>query len=565
MLDWIGVKLLGSSHTERSALWRLALAIIASSAFVLNTALVAMMTPVVIDWCRRRHISPSRILLPLSYFTILGGVCTLIGTSTTLVVNGLLDAEYATRKAQVAQLEAEKPPPAAYDTWEKKQQYEKGRAFLSHVQRMQLFDIGRVGLPCAIVGGLVLIFVGPKLLPNRTDLIEQLDEQRREYLLEMLVLPECRLIGQTIEEAGLRHLPGLYLIEIDRGGDIITPVTPTDTIDADDRLIFTGIVSTIVDLEKIPGLVPAADTTYEIHPQRRQQRHLTEVVLSRTSPLIGRTVKDANFRQLYGAAVVAVHRNGVRLTNKIGSIVLEPGDTLLLQTRTEFVPRYRNSRDFYLVSSVEGDKPRRHDRALLAGALMLGLIVWLSVTSLWGGLETWSALASPAIATLAVVVIMVATRCLPVSEARGSIDLQVLLTIAAALGLGRALEESGAAAMIAEQLVWAVQNNPLLLLIVVYLIAMIFTEMITNVAVATMLFPIAIAVAWAGDYNPRPFIMAVALAASLSFITPIGYQTNLMVMGPGGYRPSDYLRVGSPVALAVAVTAITLIPWVWPF
>lgn len=373
------------------------------------------------------------------------------------------------------------------------------------------------------------------------------------------------MIGQTIEAAGLRQLPGLYLIEIDRAGDIITPVTPTDVIHAHDRLIFTGVVSTIVDLEKISGLVPAADTAYELHPEKRQARHLTEVVLSRTSPLVGRTVRDAGFRQLYGAAVVAVHRNGVRLTNKIGNIALEPGDTLLLQTRTEFVPRYRNSRDFYLVSSVEGERPRRHDRAPLAALLMLGLIVWLSITSFIGDVGSLGALASPALAVLAVVAIMIMTRCLPVAEARGALDLQVLLTIASALGLGLALERSGAAETIAKQLVLLVQGNPYLLLIVIYIVAMIFTEMITNVAVATMLFPIAVAVAWEGGYSPRPFVMAIALAASLSFVTPIGYQTNLMVMGPGGYRPLDYLKVGSPVAICVATTAIVLIPWVWPF
>jgi len=558
VLDWIGQKLLGTAHTEKAALWRLAVALLASSAFILNTALVAMMTPVVIDWCRRRHISPSRLLLPVSYFAILGGVCTLIGTSTTLVINGLLDAEQRHQSAIVHQLQEERP-----EGWEAKLAARED--FQPHVQRMQLFDIAAVGLPCAAVGGIVLFALGPKLLPNRTDLIEQLDEQRREYLVEMLVLPECRLIGQTVEDAGLRHLPGLYLIEIDRQGNIITPVTPTDVIHADDRLIFTGVVSTIVDLEKIPGLVPAADTTYEFHPDKRQSRHLTEVVLSRTSPLVGRTVKDANFRQLYGAAVVAVHRNGVRLTNKIGNIVLEPGDTLLLQTRTEFVPRYRNNRDFYLVSGVEGDSPRRHDRAPLAGLLMLLLIGWLSAASFFDEVGPLAALASPPVAVLAVAAIMIATRCLPASEARGAIDLQVLLTIAAALGLGLAMDRSGAAKLIAEKLVWAAQGNPYLLLIVIYLVAMLFTEMITNVAVATMLFPIAVAVAWEGGYSPRPFVMAIALAASLSFITPIGYQTNLMVMGPGGYRPSDYLKVGIPVAAVVAAVAIVLIPWAWPF
>ncbi|MCA9270763.1 MAG: SLC13 family permease [Planctomycetales bacterium] len=565
VLDWIGRMLLGSSKTEGSALRRLAVSLIVSSAFVLNTVLVAMMMPVVIDWCRRRHISPSRLLLPVSYLAILGGVCTLIGTSTTLVVNGLLESEHLARSREVATLAAERPQqPAAAAAWEEEHQLARKQAFLSHITPMRLFDISAVGIPCALAGAVALILLGARFLPNRDDLVEQFDEHRREYLVEMRVMPECRLIGQTVEQAGLRHLPGLYLIEIDRDGDIITPVSPTDVMQTNDRLIFTGVVSTIVDLEKIPGLAPAADSAYETNPGKRQQRHLTEVVLSRTSPLIGRTVKEANFRQLYGAAVVAVHRNGVRLTNKIGNIHLEPGDTLLLQTRTEFVPRYRNSRDFYLVSSVEGAQSRRHDRAPLAGLLMLGLIVWLSATSLFE-LPLLPALASPPIAAFIVVMIMIATRCLPTSEARSAIELPVLLTVIGALGLGRALTESGAAQGIAERLVWAAQGNPYFLLIVVYLVAALFTELITNVAVATMLFPIAVAVAWEGGYNPRPFIMAIAIASSLTFLTPVGYQSNLMVMGPGGYRPIDYLRCGLPVSIAVAATALVLLPRVWPF
>jgi di/tricarboxylate transporter len=551
-LDWLGEKLLGGSRTEQSAMRRLTAVLISASAFLLNTALVAMMVPVVVDWCRKNNISPSRLLIPVSYLAILGGVCTLIGTSTTLVVNGMLKSEYQRRSDAAEQTRAADVATAQTE-------------FTEQLRPMRLFELGYVGLPCAGAGVVVLLLLGRRLLPNRTDMIEQLGEQRREYLVEMLVQPTCRLIGQTVEAAGLRHLPGLFLIEIDRDGEIVTPVTPDDKIHAGDRLVFTGVVSTILDLQKIPGLVPAADHTFEFHPKAQANRHLTEAVLSRTSPVIGRTVRNARFRQRYHAAIVAVHRNGVRLTNKIGDIELEPGDTLLLQTRRSFVSNHRNNRDFYLVSAVEGDLPRRHDRALLCGFLMLGLIVWLCLTSWLAQGEMWSGISSPAVAALAVAVAMILTRCLPIAEARAAIDLQVVVVIAAALGLGRALTDSGAAGGIAESLVHLVGEHPYLLLIVVYLLAMIFTEMITNVAVAAMLFPLAVAVAEAGGFNPRPFVMAIALAASLSFITPIGYQTNLMVMGPGGYRPRDYLRLGLPVACCVATTALLLLPVVWPF
>lgn len=534
VLDWVGHQLLGRAKTERGALVRLVATIVPVSAFLLNTPLVAMMAPVVVDWCRKRGVSPSRLLIPLSYLTILGGVCSLIGTSTTLVINTL-------------------------------------PAVRSSIGELSFFEVGRVGLPCAVVGSLYMLFVARRFLPNRIELLEQLGDQRREYLVEMLVMPNCRLIDQTVEAAGLRHLPGLFLIEIDRQGEVITPVTPRDKIHSGDRLVFTGVVTTIVDLEKIPGLVPAADRTYEFQPHEQTKRHLTEVVLSRTSPVVGQTVRGANFRERYNAAIVAVHRNGVRLTNKIGDISLEPGDTLLLQTRTEFVDTYRHSRDFYLVSSTGGTSARRHDKAIVATILFVILIAWLAAVSWIPDVGLLAGFGSRPVAAIAICGLMIVLRCMTTSEARSAIDLQVLITIAAAIGLGSALDESGTAARIAQGLVKLVEGAHLsesmaayLLLAVVYLLTMFFTETITNVAVAAVMTPVAISVADAGHYEPRAFIMAVAMAASLSFITPIGYQTNLMVMGPGGYQPRDYLKVGAPLALLTMVTALIVIPQVWP-
>ena len=534
VLDWVGNRLLGTAQTASGAMLRLAFTVVGSSAFINNTPVVAMFVPVVLDWCRKRGVSPSRLLIPLSYLAIMGGTCTLIGTSTNIVVNGMLE--------------------------------EKG------LPTMWLFEIGMVGIPCAVVGALYLLLLGHRLLPDRTDMIESLGEQRREYLVEMLVEPGCRLVGQTVQQAGLRRLRGLFLIEIDRVDEVITPVAPEDVIYAGDRLVFTGVVTTIVDLVKIPGLVPAAEIRYRLHPRGQSARHLCEAVISSSSPLIGTTVREANFRRLYNAAVVAVHRNGARLPSKIGDIKLEPGDTLLLQTRTAFASRFRHSRDFYLVASVEGSRPRRHDRAWIAIGLLGALVLWLTAATWFRQPPTlpwleelWPGLAEPAVAAIAIAGLMVVSRCLPVSEARSAIDLQVLVTIGAALGLGAALDKSGAAQGLAQTLVDGVGRHPWILLAVMYFLAAVFTELITNVAVAAMLFPLGVATASAGGYNPRPFVMAIAIAASLSFLTPIGYQTNLMVMGPGGYRPRDYLRAGWPLSLIVAATALALIPLVWPF
>ncbi|MCH2596108.1 MAG: SLC13 family permease [Pirellulales bacterium] len=548
-LDWLGNRLLGGAETAQSALIRLAATVVPASAFVLNTPLVAMLAPVVVDWCRRRSISPSRLLIPLSYLTILGGICTLIGTSTTLVINGKLNAMLD------------------------KGGYEP--EIMARIGELSFFEITTVGVPLALVGLGYMLLIAPKRLPDRTELIEQLGEQRRDYLVDMQVQPNCPLIGKTVQDAGLRNLPGLFLIEIDRQGETITPVSPADSIRQGDHLVFTGVVTTIADLERIPGLVPAADTTFETQPAERTRRQLTEAVLSRTSPLIGLTVREAEFRKRYNAAVVAVHRNGERLTNKVGNIRLEAGDTLLLQTRNEFVEVQRNSRHFYLVSRVGMTTARRHDRALLAGILFAGLILWLTISSLFPGLFEWGNITSKeihAIAAISIVLIMIATRCLTTAEARSSIDLQVLLTIGAALGIGEALHRSGAAHWLAVSLVALVTATgigpiwkPFVLLALVYIISQMFTETITNVAVAATMIPIAVSIAVAGHYDPRPFIVAVTLAASLSFVTPIGYQTNLMVMGPGGYQPRDYLRAGWPLALLLTVLALWFIPLIWPF
>ena len=554
-LDLLGSRLLGKARTEQQALWRLAPTLLVASAFTLNTALVAMTMPAVIDWCRRQNISPSRLLLPLSYLIILGGVCTVIGTSTTLVVNGLLREEQQKHR-QVLAAPSETQPLSEPDA-------KRSSAFLDRMRPIELFELGLVGLPCALAGTAVLLVIAPKLLPKRIDIIEQMGEQRREYLVELEVQPTCPLIGQTIEEAGLRHLPGLFLVEIDRAGEVLPPAAPRDVIRAQDQLVFTGIVSTIVDLEKIPGLVAVSETVSEA-ATTREQRNLIEVVLSHTSPLIHSTVREAQFRQRYNAAVVAVHRNGDRLTNKIGNILLEPGDTLLLQTGGDFVHTYRNSTDFYLISRGEGTEPRRHHKLPIAiGLFALGM-AWIILGGWWQATAPGS-FTTPGVAALTIAALMVLTRCLRMAEARAALDLQVLLTIVAALGLGRALLTSGAAHRIAGSLVDLVgAEHPLLRLLAIYVLGLVFTEMVTNNAVAAILLPIALAVAWTGDLDPRPFIIAITLAASLSFITPIGYQTNLMVMGPGGYRPGDYLKCGLPLAVVVGITALVLIPWWWP-
>ena len=523
VLNYIGDHLLGHSVSEKGALGRLAILVVPLSALVNNTPIVAMMVPVIIDWCRKRLISPSRLLIPLSYLAILGGTCTLIGTSTNLIIHGLLLNEENMRQGAAMGL--------------------------------QFFEIGKIGILFTLVGTTYLMFVGPILLPKRKELLEQLGDSRREYLVELLVENNCLLIGQTGETAGLRQLPGLFLIEIDRDGSIIAPVTPDEIIHSQDRMVFTGIVSTIVDLEKIPGLRPATDQSYHLSPAQRRGRLLSEAVISPTSPLIGKSIRNANFRAMYNAAVVAVHRNGSRVTNKVGNIILNPGDTLLLQTGTHFSQAHRNNPDFYLVSDVEDSHPLRHERAGIAVVVFLALLTLMVFNVL-----------NPMITSFIAAGVMVGTRCVSAASARKSIEWQVLITIAAAFGVGSAIQASTLGNVAAQALVAIThQWGPHATLAAVYITTVLVTEVITNNAAAVLMFPLCLQTATVLGVQERPFIIALALAASASFASPVGYQTNMMVYGPGGYRFTDFLRIGLPLNIILCVVAIVGIPYIWPF
>jgi len=520
-MDYLGQHMQGRVKTESAALAVTAGVGVTTSALLNNTTIVAMLLPVLMDWCRKRNVSPSRLLMPLSFFTILGGTCTLIGTSTNLVVQSNLAD--------------------------------------NNMPLMTFFELGKVGVPCAVLGTIYLLTLGRWLLPDRKELLEQLEESRREYLVEMVVEPNCRLIGQSIEAAGLRALPGLFLIEIDRQGNILAPVTPVETVQQGDRLVFTGIVDTIVDLKKIPGLTPATAAMYDITTRGQPGgRQLCEAVISSTSPLIGKTIKEADLRARYNAAVVAVHRNGARLTNKLGDTVLRPGDTLLLQTGAHFNRAQRNSPDFYLVSDVADSRPLRHEQARIALVLfvvLIGLLATESITHI-----------DPMISSFAIAALMVVFRCISTADARQAVEWPLLVSIAASFGLGKALEVSGVAKVVAEVIVQSTHSfGPIAALAAIYFGTMVLNEMITNNGAANLSFPFALGVAKALEVSPRPFVMAVALAASYAFSSPIGYQTHMMVYGPGGYRFTDFMKVGVPLNLLLWITSVGLIQYFWPF
>jgi di/tricarboxylate transporter len=506
--------LLGRPKTVAGAQLRLMLPVAGLSAFLNNTPIVAMFMPVVSDWCKKTGISPSKLFIPLSYAAILGGTCTLIGTSTNLVVYGLLRAQ--------------------------------GEYHLN------LFALAWIGVPAALFGVVYCLVMSRWLLPDRHS-VTAAAEDMRQYSVDMVVDPAGPLVGQTIEQAALRHLPGLYLVEIDRGGEVIPAVGPNERLQAGDRLVFVGVVESVVDLRRLRGLLPSTDQVDKIGA-RPVHRMLIEAVVSNNCPLVGKSIREGRFRTTYNAAVIAVSRSGERLRKKVGDIVLRPGDTLLLEAGQDFAARQRNSRDFYLVSPIENSAPPRHERAWLALAILVGMVAaaTLEITSMLG-------------AAMAAAALMVVTRCCTGGEARRSLDWNVLLVIGAAFGIGRAVEQSGLAEFVAGQLLLIAGDSPWTALAMIYFVTMLFTAFITNNAAAVLLFPIAYATAMGLDVSFMPFAVVLMLAASNDFATPIGYQTNLMVYGPGGYRFSDYLRFGAPLNAIVMVTTIVLAPLIWPF
>jgi di/tricarboxylate transporter len=342
-------------------------------------------------------------------------------------------------------------------------------------------------------------------------------------------------------------------MEIDRENQVLAAPSSNVILHANDRLVFAGIVESVVDLQKLRGLTPATNQVYKLD-EPRTNRTLVEAVVSNTCPLVGRTIRESRFRTIYNAAVIAVARNGERLRKKIGDIVLQPGDTLLLEARASFAAQHRNSRDFYLVSRINDSAPPRHERAWVALVILAAMVV--TVAAGWLDILNAALLAAGA---------MVITRCCTASTVLRAIDWQVLLVIAAAFGLGAAMEASGAAAVIAKRLIGLAGANPHMTLVVIYGVTMLFTEIITNNAAAVLVFPIALSTAQQIGVSPLPFVFAIMMAASASFSTPIGYQTNLMVYGPGGYKFTDYFRVGGPLNVLLWLVAVIIIPRVWPF
>lgn len=454
--------------------------------------------------------------MPLSYAVILGGSMTMIGTSVNLFVNDLID------KAGLG--------------------------------RLSVFAIFGIGFPLTVGCVLLMVLFGPRLLRDRATPGEVLAGTEREFTVEMTIAVNSALAGSTVAEAGLRNLDGVFLVEVERADKVIAAVGPDEPLTAGDRLVFVGNLARVLDLQRMSGLISAEARHFD-DLARNPQRQFVEAVIGAGSPLIGSSLKASGFRRRYGSAVVAIHRASEQLKGKLGDVRLRAGDVLLVLAGPDFHQRYREHRDFAVVSPLNQDPPIRREHARTVELTIAALIV-LAGTGLLDLLQV----------SLLVAFGLIVARIVTLRDARRFIDFNVLLLMATSFGLGMAVEQSGLAASLANLVVnSAAPLGDYGLLAAVLAATMIVTEVISNTAAAALMFPIAIAVAEQAGASPMPFAVIVIFGASLSFLTPIGYQTNTMVWAMGGYRYTDFARLGALLTLFVLVATPALVPIFFPF
>jgi len=511
------VRLLGGTGTAHVVrLIRLLFPVAGFSAFLNNTPIVASLIPAIKNWANANELPVSKYLIPVSYAAILGGMCTLIGTSTNLVVHGML--------------------------------MEHGYAGLG------FFELTKIGLPAA-AAGLVFVAVTAKfLLPERQELRARLGDRTREFVSEVKVGPDYPFTGRTVEQAGLRHLKGLFLFQISRRGAVIAPVGPDQEIRTGDRLFFTGLPGTIFELQKTPGLNVVKDPEFDVRNIDSEKIQTYEAVLSGTSPLNGQTVRDINFRTRYNGVILAIHRGGSRINKKIGDIVFHPNDTLFILAKRGFEKKWYHTRDFSLVSKSLDifEKPAWKGNLAL---VIIGLMV------LAASFKVLPILLAAAIAAT----LMVVTGILSAEDAKNSVDWNVLLYIACSFGVAKAVANSGLASVLAGFIVNVFDCfGPVCVIAGVFIITSLFTWVMTNNAVAAIMFPVVLSVADLMGTDPRPFLMVLVFAASTCFATPIGYQTNLMVYSAGNYRFTDFMKMGLVLNVIVGVV-VTILAYIFYF
>ena len=484
------------------------------SAFFNNTPLMAILVPTISQSSKKQGRSPSHILLPLSFAAILGGSCTLIGTNTNLMINAWL-----------------------IDT-------------LDH-KGFGIFEITPIMLPGALLALVGLIYLSPKILPERLPVFRRLGNLS-EHTIEMLVGEESTMIGLTVEDAGLRGLENLYLIEIVRRGQVLAAVSANIAIESNDILCFVGAVSSTSELKKFDGLIEPDERIFDF--SENGNRRFVEVVISTSSSLIGKSIKDSRFRTTFSAAILAVARNGAHLKGKIGNIVLREGDTLLLEARRNLPHEISGGKDFFIVSESKTTAPNFCANSFLSLGIVLGMIIVVTL-----GFTT--------LVTAAVVssVAMLIFKCCSLESARKAIDWQVIFTIAGTLALGKAMAASGLAGLISESFLIFVPQGEIYHLITFFLLSSVASNIISSKAGALFILPIAASTAELLGVSLLPFVFSIMVGSSMAVSSPLTYPSNLMVYGPGGYVFQDYLRLGLPITLITGTVGVIMINILVPF
>ncbi len=514
VIESIFDRILAGTRTHKGFLSRVIIFASTLSAFLNNTPLVAVMMPYLNNWSKRNNVSPSKLLMPLSYATILGGCATLIGTSTNLIVNGML----------------------------------LDQNIFPNFRSLGFFDFSPVGLAMMIIGFFYLRFFADKLIPDRKKPEKENGALLREFVVEAKVKPGSHLAGMSILKAGFMREKSYSLVEIIRNKKTILDFNGEFILEENDILMFSGSPETIAEMMtgKTGLQLPEIGMM-----SKRRKTELVEIVVSQNSSLIGKTVETVNFRSKYDAAVIAIHRNGVILKEKLRRNSLRAGDVLLLFTGENFLERTDDTLDFYFINKVRGFvKLEWYKTAVLLGGLLLAIILSaLGVIKLFLGL-------------IALIIILLALKVTNPKELSKSIDYNLAIIIVLSLALGTAMIKTGAAELFAHSIVkLLIPLGVVGILSGIYFITTIMAAYITSKAAAALIFPIALTTASSLQLNPVPFVLVVAFASAANFMTPIGFQTNLMVYGPGKYNFSDFMRVGGPLTLIymfVAVTILTL-------
>ena len=526
-VGFLGDKIIAFSRGRpRRVLLLSMLAVAVSSAFVNNTPVVVLFVPIMIRVCFQYNLSPSKFLIPISYASILGGTCTLIGSSANIVVS------------KTASMFASRYPQA-------------------DLHPLGMFELLPVGLPVAVAGLGVILLLGRKLLPDRktvTSAIDATDQKR--FMTELEIQPGSGSIGKTVWDAFLQRRPQLQVMEVIRGETVIYPPVDRVELQEGDILLAKGTASDLLAVQRERTAVIAPELGLDGVRITERSFTLAEVVLMPTSQFIGKTIEQVQFHRRYDVNVIAILRKGrhMHIQEKIRHVELAVGDTLLVQGGEDGIAKLRRAENVLLLEGI-GDTVVEKDKAPIALAVIAGVIVGASLNMM-------------PIMVLAVLgaLVLVLTHCIPLKEAYKSLDAPVLVLIASTIALGTAMKNTGSAELYADVLVSFVRDyGPGAVLMAFFLLTSVLANFINKNAAAVLMTPVAIAAGIELGLQPMPFVMGVLFGASACFATPIGYQTNLFVYGPGGYRFTDYMKLGLPLIVVLALIAFYLIPIVWPF